>query len=335
MYKGLLFLISFLPCLSVSAQVRFEPVPTVTHEHLRGLSVVSDSVVWASGTHATWLRTTDGGLHWVTDTVTGALGMDLRDIHAFDDQRALVMTAGEPGLIFLTTDGGKMWKKVYENHQPGIFLDGIDFSGDTVGYAFGDPMDGHFFVLKTSDGGMNWMELNKQMLPSPAGGEAGYAASGTGIVVRNERVWIGTGGPEKSRVLCSADGGRSWDASETPMRLGDGAGIFSMVFTSDESGVVVGGHYLDSTSTLGVCAVTTDGGVTWESCSTPPNGYRSCVAAWQNMLVAVGRTGSDVSSDGGQTWTAIGTEGYYACHFGKTIGWAVGRGGKMARILLK
>ena len=39
-------------------------------ENLRGLSAVSPSVIWASGTHGTYLRTVDGGATWISGAGT-------------------------------------------------------------------------------------------------------------------------------------------------------------------------------------------------------------------------------------------------------------------------
>jgi hypothetical protein len=56
---------------------------------------------------------------------------------------------------------------------------------------------------------------------------------------------------------------------------------------------------------VGVAARTSDGGATWVPVG-PLNGFRNSVA-WipglTNTAVAVGHTGSDVTDDGGDSWT--------------------------------
>ena len=58
---------------------------------------------------------------------------------------------------------------------------------------------------------------------------------------------------------------------------------------------------------VGEVARTSDGGATWVGVG-PPNGFRNSVA-WipglADTAVAVGHRGSDVSDDGGDTWTPI------------------------------
>ena len=42
-----------------------------TRESLRGLSVVNERVVWASGNRGTFVRTVDAGTTWQADTIAG------------------------------------------------------------------------------------------------------------------------------------------------------------------------------------------------------------------------------------------------------------------------
>src|SRR5215469_15471435 len=67
-----------------------------TDAQLRGISVVSSRVAWASGAKGTVLRTVDSGKHWEKVGVAGAEGLDFRDIQAFNEKTAFVLGAG-PG----------------------------------------------------------------------------------------------------------------------------------------------------------------------------------------------------------------------------------------------
>ena len=114
--------------------------------------------------------------------------------------------------------------------------------------------------------------------------------------------------------------------------------MFSMAFSNENDGVIVGGCYLDSTSTIGNCSVTNNGGKSWSPVTEkPPLGYRSCVAniPGTEWWIVVGRTGTDYSKDNGRTWTSLSNEGYFACAFSENVGWAVGRNGKMAKMGLR
>ena len=71
--------------------------------------MLSNQVAWASGTHGTYLRTTDGGTSWHTAQVPDAEALDFRDVEAFSADLAYLLSAGpgEQSRIYKTTDAGK------------------------------------------------------------------------------------------------------------------------------------------------------------------------------------------------------------------------------------
>ncbi len=60
----------------------------------RGLSVVNEKIVWASGTGGTVIRTINGGKSWDVMNVPGAEKLDFRDIEAFDAKTAYILSIG-------------------------------------------------------------------------------------------------------------------------------------------------------------------------------------------------------------------------------------------------
>src|SRR5262249_35303467 len=54
-----------------------------TTARLRGVSAVSATVAWASGSDGVYLKTTDGGETWRAASVPGAEALDFRDVEAF------------------------------------------------------------------------------------------------------------------------------------------------------------------------------------------------------------------------------------------------------------
>src|SRR3954462_13830818 len=82
--------------------------PALTRSSFRGLSAVDAKTVWVSGSRARFLRTVDGGTTWKLDSIAGDSTRDLRDIHAFDANTAVAISAGpaEQGhaKIFRTTN---------------------------------------------------------------------------------------------------------------------------------------------------------------------------------------------------------------------------------------
>jgi photosystem II stability/assembly factor-like uncharacterized protein len=285
------------------------------------------------------LRTTNGGETWESGTVPDASELDFRDVEAFDAETALLLSAGEPAKIFKTMDGGRSWVEQYSNGTPGVFFDSVAFWDAETAVAFSDPIGGSFLIIKTTDGGTTWQPVPSESLPAPAAGEAGFAASGTCIGVQGTtHAWIGTGG-SAARVLRTTDQGESWSVAETPITSGEpSTGIFSVALLDESTGVIVGGDYRNPESRGANAALTTDGGLTWTLADKPPLGYRSCVTyvpnASKTTLVAVGTSGSDISVDGGKTWTHLGSEGFHVVGFSPSgsVGWAAGADGRIAKL---
>ena len=227
------FLFSLLIAGSLFAQ-NPNVQPSNTTENLRGISVVDDQIAWASGTHGTYLRTTDGGNSWRVAQLPGAESLDFRDAKAFSANFAYLLSAGpgEQSRIYKTIDAGKNWALQFTNKNSKGFFDCMAFWDRDHGIAVGDPVPDHsgklrFELIATEDGGENWKTIPPDQLPPAVEGEGAFAASGTCITVQgNSNVWFVTGG-KVARVFRSADAGKSWSVADTPIVHGpDSAGIF-------------------------------------------------------------------------------------------------------------
>ena len=83
--------------------------------------------------------------------------------------------------------------------------------------------------------------------------------------------------------------------------------------------------------------VTSDGGRTWAPPDgTGPLGFRSAVLwlAHAKVWIAVGTSGSDISTDGTRTWRRFDTGAYHALGTAGRAVWAVGPKGRIARLKL-
>lgn len=339
MLRGV-FVAAIMPGVVAHAQAAWEPLKVETTASFRGLSVVDDRVVWASGTRGTVIHTTDGGNTWRVDSIVGASTFDLRGVHGRSATVAHV--AATSGRIWRTTDGGRSWSLRYQATDTTMFLDAIVFVDDRTGFALGDPMGGRFVILVTRDGGETWSEAPTSSRPEAADGEAAFAASGTSLVYASPRHgWLGTGG-SVARVFRTVDGGATWSVAPSgiPPRAGSG-GVFSVAFADAQRGVVVGGDYQSPDSSSGTAAVTSDGGATWQPARTLPRGYRSGVAVRRMgrdtlIAIAVGTNGSDVSRDGGRTWTPLDGSAFNAVQFAPSgTAFTVGGRGRVARLVLR
>ncbi|MFN2510825.1 MAG: WD40/YVTN/BNR-like repeat-containing protein [Pyrinomonadaceae bacterium] len=321
-----------------------------TTARLRGLSAVSNQVAWSSGSGSTVLRTADGGGTWQKLTITTD-ALDFRDIDAIDSQTAYALSIGNGPLsrIYKTSDAGANWTLQFKNDDPKAFYDSMSFWDANHGIVIGDSIDGQFCIMTTENGGRIWKRILASDLPPALGNEGAFAASGTNIAVFGKtHAWIGTGAASRARVLRTTDRGRTWKVSNTPLVAGSSAGIFSIAFRDTRHGVVVGGDYTKEKEAVGNLAVTTDGGKSW-ILGKGLSGYRSAVAyvpvtsrlRLTSMLVAVGPSGADYSTDDGRTWKQLEGPGFDTLSFvqargvGWPIGWAAGAGGSIGKLMFK
>jgi photosystem II stability/assembly factor-like uncharacterized protein len=301
--RSLALFLSIVATLSVDAQWLKQSVNTTAS--FRGLSVVNDKVVWASGTGGTVIRTIDGGKNWSVMAVDATDKLDFRDIEAFDANTAYILSIGngDTSRIYKTLDGGKTWKLQFKNTNEKAFFDAIACWDKNNCIAMSDPVDGKYLLIKTTDGGGSWIPADTSQMPATKDGEAAFAASGTCLYVnpKNGDVFLISGGTD-ARVFRSSDRGKTWNVSETPVIKGTaGSGIFSIAMRDAKNGIIVGGNYETPNEIKGTAAVTSDGGRTWQALSGL-TGYRSGVAFNGKTTLAVGTNGADVSTDGGLHW---------------------------------
>lgn len=308
----LFYILLFTPFLGSAQTYELGSLTTESNTSIRGVSVVSDSVAWVSGSNGSIGRTINGGKDWKWTKPKGYEKLDFRDIEAFDDNTAVIANAGSPAYILRTTDGGKNWTESYKNLDSAVFLDGMDFWDEKNGIIFGDPVQNRMQVMVTSDGGISWKDMsatfNLQMVPN----EAGFAASGTSIkTLPGGKVWIASGG-NRSSIYTSDNYGLVWKRYDCPIIQGKSTtGAFSIDFFDLNQGIVVGGDFEKDKENTNNVLLTNDGGKSWSKPSRPVFGYRSGVI-WYDAknCIATGTSGTDVSKDGGQNWYHISEESF-------------------------
>jgi len=312
----------------------WKKIETPTKASLRGLSPVTEQIVWASGSGGTWLRTLDGGETWESGIIDGLDSVDFRDIEAFDANTAIAMASGQPAVIYKTKDGGKTWEKKYQGPEE-AFLDGMAFYNN-MGYAIGDVVDGKWMVLESKNQGENWqwMELSP---PGPIGGGS-FAASGSGILADADNIWFVSAGKD-SKIYHSNNNGFHWENYITPVpQEEDSEGIFSFVRIDAEGMVAVGGDFSKPDLTGKNSAMSLDKGKSWTlTTGNPLSGYKSGVEFFSRFgwLIAVGPNGSDFSANRAEDWEKFSDEGFHAVKMDHTTTsvWASGANGTVARLI--
>lgn len=314
---------------------RVELLHSGTGISFRGLSVVSDRVIWVSGSKGTVGISTNSGKSWQFLVVSGYESREFRDIEAFDGATAIIMAIGEPAMILKTTNAGKSWRQVYENTTPGMFLDAMEFWNPESGIVIGDPVKGRFFVARTFDGGSSWQDIPFSRLPVADSGEACFAASGTNVraLDRDEACFVSGG--RRSRLF--------WKDRPIPLPMlqdNETQGANSVAVWRRGNPVphiiVVGGDFHADSLRKGNCVVSRDGGKTWIRPSNAPYGYRSCVEfISSDRVVTCGVTGVDLSYDEGINWNNISATGFHVCRKakkGETV-FLAGDDGRIGKII--
>ena len=334
MLRLLSLTVSFL-LLSSSLFAQWEMEESNTSAGLRGIASVGGGVAWASGTDGTVIRTEDGGYVWQgCIQPPGAAKLDFRAIQAWDENTAIVMSSGTGDLsrVYKTTDGCRSWTLLLTNHDKTGFWDALRFTDRQHGTLLGDPVNGHFILLTTADGGTTWTPI--QAGPDEAVHDQGiFAASNSSLLVTSpsSRAFC-TGGQKGAAVIRQSVGPQPGPLKPGQIGFGNtvssedlvnfsksaSSGCFSLAERRDDRNVTVavGGDYAhpeESENTAWTTAETEDAEnkehplFRFSPAKTKPGGYRSAVAfdPSSKSWITVGPGGTDISSDDGRTWQPL------------------------------
>lgn len=331
-------------CSEKQLSVKATALHSGTQALLQAISIVDANTAWVSGHQATFARTVNSGESWEVFTYDLVDSLQFRDIHAFNSEEIVLMTAGTGSMsrifLFSIEEG---FEEVYVMPFEEGFLNTIEFWDERNGLAFGDSFNGQLFAMRTQDGGRNWTRIDPSRLPPAGKGEGGFAASGTCISLQpGGKAWIGTGAGGNSRVLYSEDYGTSWTYYEVPVVKGDAAGIASIHLVNELTGLIAGGDLAQPDAYTDNMAITTDGGQTWVLTASHPNIkgglYGSDIIPVQDtyFFLVCGPEGIDYTWDMGATFTTLDTLNYWAVDLDETgKGYAAGKDGKILKIVLE
>lgn len=328
---------------SGTVNVDFAVQEVGTDALLQAISTVDDETVWLSGHRATFVRTTDGGASWQVFRHPTGDSLQFRDIHAFDAENVVLMSAGSGPLsrIFKVKNGVE-WTETFVMQDSLGFLDCMDFWDDKRGIAYGDAIDRWPYILLTEDGGNTWTRVSRRKLPRAGQGEGGFAASGSCVNTGpNGLAWIATGAGGNARILRTTDYGQSWISFYSPIIKGEAAGHTAVDFLNENFGFVTGGDLTVTDNYTANCAFSTDGGMSWILTSQPVTrgafyGGTLAQVKDQTIALACGPNGMDYTLDNGINWAQLDTANYWAVDMRPSgIGWASGRDGRVVKIKVR
>jgi len=336
--KKIIFLLFFFCAIQLVNAQRVLQLTNNGKISLRGLSVVNDNIIWASGSNGSVAKSIDGGKTFEWITVLGYEQRDFRDIEAFDENTAVIIEVDAPAIILKTKDGGKSWKEVFHDDTKGMFLDAMDFTQDGNGVVVGDPINGKLFIATTNNYGDKWVALKPEdNTYSASEGEAFFAASGSNVRITGNKykpgIFFVTGGT-RSRLFIY---GQPLDLNIVQGKETQGANSVALDPTLTKIAVVGGDFNNDSSSKNNIqLFIMKNKQLMNATVQTPPHGYRSSVIfANENNLVCCGTTGVDVSTDGGLNWKLISADSYNSCAKSKngTSIFLAGKNGRIAKLV--
>ena len=321
------------------AALRWDHRDVDTDQQLRGLDALDRRHAWVGGSAGGVWTTSDGGRTWRDVSPPGTDGLLFRDVEATDTDTVQVLAIGEgtASRIYRTTDGGRSWTRTFTNRDPRAFYDCMAmWPGGRRGLAVSDPVGGKFRILRTTDGGASWSVADRSGMPRAVEGEFAFAASGTCLVTTGWRdAYLASGGGA-SRVFHTVNRGRTWTVTDAVVPASDAGGVFSLSFRNPERGIAVGGDFLVPEEGTDASATTTDRGRSWTG-GGDLSGYRSGVAHLEGVrrtAVAVGPSGSDVTTDAGANWQRFSSDAFDAVQCTEDGAcWASGPEGAVARLV--
>ncbi|MBK7129266.1 MAG: hypothetical protein IPM74_07865 [Crocinitomicaceae bacterium] len=298
---------------------------TLAGFHARALCLVNSEAVIVAGPNGQFCGKYFSGDLIEQPALTGA--EDIRDMHLFNNGTMVLMNSGDTGKIYVVGFNGEQATVL---DTPGVFLDGLDFWDEKNGIAFGDPVGNTFFLARTNDGGRSWSAFSPQNIPEALQHESAFAASGTGIqCIDDSTVYFVSGMADTARLFISHDRGMNWTALPTPMKSGDGYGIYSMYFWNSLEGMIIGGSWEEIKYHKKICFLTQDGGKTWINRSKGLGGYSSCILGNKDgsCIFSTGDRGTYYTLDRGLHWNLLFERNYYSIAMNEEFLALIGRNG--------
>ncbi len=306
----------FILCASAQNRIVINSLNSPVNSTFRAINAVNDSTVWVSGSRGVVMRSCNYGKDWDVFYPDTLKKNDFRSLHAWGKDTAIVFTAGSPALCYKTVNGGKDWKKTYSMNYPNVFVNSMHFKDANNGVVWGDPMNGKFFMLQTTDGGDSWSELDA---PISLDGDGGFAASNSCVqYLPSGKIVFITGVGRSYFYWTDSDKDIDWSLSNTGIISGGDSkadGIYCVYMIDENRGIAAGGNYTLVNDNKNIVSVTNDGGASWILAESLPHGFISDIAPILDdnaSFIAVGSHGSSITHDMGLNWVKNGDDGYHA-----------------------
>jgi photosystem II stability/assembly factor-like uncharacterized protein len=285
----------------------------------------------------TILKTTDGGITWDgigKPALTNGIDFFPNTLHYFNSNDAVAFASYGADAIY-TSDGGLTWSAGSQSSNTSWIYSMKFYKNSLVGYANGGGGE----VLKTTDGGQNWVSVQSPLRStqwsvdftdqqngfscgnngsiyktinggvSYTGLNSGVSSRLTGIYkVRNTQTLYACG--FNGIVLKSTDNGTNWISQTT----GTTENLNGIDFKDINNGIAVGAN--------GIVLATSNGGSSWSTLNSGTTAKLNRVKIkGENVYIAsdtlIGNQGTFLKSENsGQTFTSISIPDFPESYFG-------------------
>lgn len=304
--KHLILVIIGALLLGCNPNLKMPPIPV--NLGFRGADVTENGHLYVAGQAGKVYYLPAGARQWKDISPVGYDSTEFRDAY-WDEkkQSLLVMGISSPGVLLEYSATKEIWTPVYTNAHPNVFMDGIASNGERT-FVYGDPLDSTWFLIGDDGNFANWETLQHPLNPIP--GEAGFAASGSGLIALEDQLILASGGKQSGLYVWN------WvDPIQTkfypfPYDTLSSSGVFAIAHNPKTGTVVaVGGNYLLPEARKNTAFIFQNGTI-FDS-DSGAFGYRSSVVFHQDLLMCSGRNGVDISTDGGLHWLPFSELPFY------------------------
>lgn len=249
--KKILFVISILFTISVTAQTTWQEVSTPTTKKLNTIDFPSPTIGYIGGEDSLLLKTTDGGVTWIEINFSGISflpnGYNFMELDFVTEDIGFA-TVGPYTGTYKTEDGGSTWVQLNTSGSL-CYNHGLYFTSPSYGFVGGAGCFQGENMDKFVSGSASPVTIN-----SPAGGNDIIVDIDFNL---NSFMQQGLAVSNGGRVLKTTDAGDTWDT--IPSSLGNDIPLTSVTIVNDT--LAYAGYESESAS-FGLLR-STDAGLTW------------------------------------------------------------------------
>ena len=266
------------------------------HQNLsiRAIDVIDENKICFAANNGVFGYSDDAGKTWYVDTISiENYTPQFRSIEALNDSTILILSVDSPTYLLKTTNKGRDWKIVYENHEKDIFFDALKAKNANEIWAIGDPINNYPFLIYSMNAGDSWQKYNVKNLPKVEKNEAFFAASNSNISFIDNNLFLVSGGSTSNLIQVNTSS-KTFIVKKLPFIIsGSMTGAYSIDMFNQKNFAISGGNYDKNDKEFVPFYYTTDGGKIFKTLDIQENFFGSCVRYLnKNELYVTGHRGT-------------------------------------------